>query len=183
MLEWILNDQPEFSSLAPPHTPAFVYHESHVRRCEIALAGRRGAHRTGAGGASSQRGNRARLDSRRHAPLCLCRRQAACVRCWLTRPPSPLPGRCPRESPGWARPWRCSTPTRSSTTTCPLWTTTICAAASPPATRPSARPSPSWPATRCKPAPSRCSPASTHRPRPPSRSSASSPTPSAPSRA
>ena len=42
-----------------------------------------------------------------------------------------------------------STPTRSCMTTCPRWTTTISAAASPPVTRSLARASRSWPATRC----------------------------------
>ena len=40
---------------------------------------------------------------------------------------------------------------RSSTTTCPAWTTTICAAAGRPSTRPSTRRPRSWPATRCSP--------------------------------
>jgi farnesyl diphosphate synthase len=41
-------------------------------------------------------------------------------------------------------------------TTCRRWTMTTCAAASPPPTRPSARPPPSWPAMPCRPRPSPC---------------------------
>ena len=43
-------------------------------------------------------------------------------------------------------------------TICPRWTTTTCAAATRPATSPSAKPSPSWPATRCRRLPSKPSP-------------------------
>jgi geranylgeranyl diphosphate synthase type II len=41
-----------------------------------------------------------------------------------TRPPSPSPARFPKGIERWARPSRCCTPIRSSTTTCPLSTTT-----------------------------------------------------------
>lgn len=44
---------------------------------------------------------------------------------------------------------RCCTAIRSSMMTCPAWITTICAAASPPATRHSANPPRCWPVTSC----------------------------------
>ncbi len=49
----------------------------------------------------------------------------------------------------WPAPSSASTPTRSSTTICRRWTTTISAAASRPTTRSSAKASPCWRATRC----------------------------------
>ena len=54
--------------------------------------------------------------------------------------------------------WKWSTPIRSSTTICRPWTTTICGAAGPPATRHSTKPLPFWPAMHCLLWPSRCWP-------------------------
>ena len=53
------------------------------------------------------------------------------------------------------RPGDRSTPTRSSTTTCPAWTTTTCGAGAPPCTGPSTRRPPCWRATRSSRWPSR----------------------------
>ena len=72
-----------------------------------------------------------------------------------TRRGEPRGGRGPSRSPARSNSF---TPSRSSTTTFPRWTTTTCAAAGPPATRPSTKRPPSSPATRFRPSPSRSSP-------------------------
>ena len=78
----------------------------------------------------------------------LARRQA--------HPPGADAGVCPsgRDQTGiWLCPmparWSWSTPTPSSTTTCPVWTTTTCAGASPPTTRSTARRWRCWRGTPC----------------------------------
>ena len=55
----------------------------------------------------------------------------------------------PRRQSSLQRPLRCCTAIRSSTTTCPAWTMTICAGASPPATRHSESLLLCWRATCC----------------------------------
>ena len=81
-------------------------------RREIADPGGRGADRPGARGADSQRRDRAGVDSRRHAPLDLCRRQAPAAGAGHAGRGHHCRRAARRESSGWARPSRCCTPTR-----------------------------------------------------------------------
>ena len=94
------------------------------------------------------RGRRPASAGRGHAAGRARRRQAAASLSWCLN--APACSAC-RPRPRWRRRRRSSacTATRSCTTICRPWTTTICAAASRPCTRPSTNGPPSWRATRC----------------------------------
>src|SRR5271157_4187694 len=68
---------------------------------------------------------------------------SACGPSCAWKPPRWSRAAFPSASRIWALRWRCCTPTRLSTTTCPRSTTTTCAAGVPPATKPTARRPPS----------------------------------------